>query len=1635
MKRAWSLPLCFSLAACGGEARPDETTVEDSVVAAPDTCDASMLAWSDPASQTTACEGPWEYSRYNTCSMRAPECGAQDQCIERQCQDFSFGVQGYHADTAVVPASPGFSVPTLSEPPVCTTDSQGRLHCGKPTRIADYDYAEAHCNSEASTRRTAVLNQLRAQGLRPADESQLVIASVTLSITGTAGNYHGRCTVVLHVPDKKLGRSSVDGANVCPTTAPCTAYGYPRCTFAGPSCGIYWSRLYSAPGLTAAELVTSEPGLAPSPAPACTSCDPLPIGTAAEARAKLACIRGRLAGPLNEKSSDPEIRERLLRRAMLLYELRADALNPDDRAALRSLYDGSAVEPACAPVSALLPPDTCPGKRPVFSGGVVESLTPRSVEEGALLSNLEIRAFRERASESLATPIAVDAVAPGTYTSSYPGGAIPAATVADVYLLHMQTSFIAAAVSGSITFDTDILGVITTDARLSQTDASLGSPATAYPTGLTTRGLTSEDTVTISADRRTLTVALSEWYTIDELRVLVAATPKGQPNEVLSRESRRCQRLALPHVPPAVAYVELESCLSPIGFALGLDPTVEASCTSDQAARGAVISAEDVMTNAMGALADDTSPFASLPRALYTVDRWYGVASSAELALSGTSTAARPALGRILGRFWRYAYDGGGTTDDLLTATDLDTALLTSSSRALEVDRAVLTAAFTYVTSLPAISVEGTVVMPETTVLNTPVLSGDALLALAGDGTRGLVTRLRDLSLFHDFARRFSGAGPVETEISTLWALLAALPDHDRLAGVVASAGTASGWRAVFAQIASQQTHLTSALEAGSPFDLTLLANVSEAEERRASYLATGFLDPNRRNTLHAGLDQKIRSNVISFMQSAANDLDDEISDYRADLATVVGGVIAQAGTQAALDRIDDQKRQRAAEIDDLQSDLAGLMQNAAREEARFANIVYALEDVEAAIDGAQYISLPDSELFELSGADALWTQQLSTIDQVSAHAFIGLEPGQILSVRTTGRWSPTCSIRGVRIFDPNTGTAAPVALTQPETGPEGFTVSYVNNHYETHSHSYTEADEYSRSYGWKAEVCANAKFGFLTDPLEIGLSASACGFAGQTWSYSETTSDTDSDGGGVQTSASFSGGLRLPNTPFPRYPAGALLAVVLPTGDLSVSHALDVYVVREGGTAIMIPEQADVHLVVNDLGTCAALDDTNRLTVTAQRLISATALSEAVVTTMGTELAGLRLRIPELASQGTVLPSQSSQIRSEAINNVEIASGVPYASLPSPLVGLFNAFLDSELVRLERAVQIRSIERRMDGIALELQAMDDDLENLGIDSRLAQILPSMAVRNLDGDRLRAKSNRLVDVSLDYLYPIMDLWYPDALLAMNADISIGHLLHANVETRLIDLVSDVQSVIDDALLSYQVADLGYQEWQQRPVVAVSFVRPDFVPGPFDPASPWRKADPVRAESVWQAIEADGMGTFTIDANDVYSALGGDGVLGCGESVPVIHRMAIFVARPNQTNNEDLNTRGRWLPGSAAEADVFVRAAGNTTYFLDDGLGQSLSIPIIHGEPDEALELFHNLPRPERLVGLSPFTHFDVNFAALAQLRAQPGNEDGFRQLDPFTGEETFVATEVMLVMELDSRGVGAPMQGVDVCRP
>ena len=158
------------------------------------------------------------------------------------------------------------------------------------------------------------------------------------------------------------------------------------------------------------------------------------------------------------------------------------------------------------------------------SGSMIKVAAPPSLAENAFQSATSIFAIDEKQNVTLAAPLAVDIVSPGTYTSfsQLVDAFIPTGTKVDSQILHSDKS--PGGVNfrdGTVTTSTDILGIIVTS-KLETSDI-LGAPGTIYPGAGSGRvlemGSGAQDTL-IFTGPRTVRLQINTANGVDEARII-----------------------------------------------------------------------------------------------------------------------------------------------------------------------------------------------------------------------------------------------------------------------------------------------------------------------------------------------------------------------------------------------------------------------------------------------------------------------------------------------------------------------------------------------------------------------------------------------------------------------------------------------------------------------------------------------------------------------------------------------------------------------------------------------------------------------------------------------------------------------------------------------------------------------------------------------------------------------------------------------------------------------------------------------------------------------------------------------------------------------------------------------------------
>ncbi len=1127
-----------------------------------------------------------------------------------------------------------------------------------------------------------------------------------------------------------------------------------------------------------------------------------------------------------------------------------------------------------------------------------------------------------------------------------------------------------------------------------------------------------------------------------------------------------CQRLKGAHVLPELRSYETFACAELLETYARVPADegaeVDAACEVQGLRDEARATLEKLYDEQLSLVSSDPTSLGAPVRQLRVLDTWYA-ADRAALAITHPDELEPQELTNdlswALGRLWSEFEKRDAITGPALAAlgahdqAGLEAAAAEAMRRGDGLARELIGAAFTPVGKLE----------PDQIDFNDTPLGGAPLLALLGDALGPLDARLRDLSIFHDFACLFRECRPPASlpPLAQAHRLVALAERKTELAGALLTTSDLAGWKAVFANLnaADRRTRFDAALaQAAGPGGLAdadsqalpvsalpLARVVRESRGRFDRFAASGQFEPKAKK-LDLGQDEDVRTEVHNVLSAKVAQLGAKADEYHHGLVAFTDALLVGIDNAAEKARLENLREQKAIAYDALERDLGGLAASADFEDQNFGNTAEALRAIEGGLPQNEYLQALSGAPFFPSGGGARYEGGDVDLGVLSVGgAPLPVATGQMLVVEATGQWSPTCALRAVEVYDPvgsppSELRARAIKVDDPQagpalTGPEGYTLQWSSVHHEAKSVSSTRSQ--SAEFGIRVEACVG-----LPDIVrKVGIDLKTCAYAQR--SRSKTDSTTASSGAERSQSAAFSSGLRLSSVPFPNMPVGALLAVVEHPTSGSI---LDVQVVRSPSTAIVPDQNAKVTFVLNDRAceSPASPASADRLTVRTHTMTSVGALAPKVLEAMSEVIDFVRGFEPVYRAQGRLLPAQASLLRSGAVQKLDAKlaplgqSTDSLAAAAPALLNLFNALLDREAVRLERALEMQSLERQRALLRLEVDAIEGDLAANDDSSKLREMSQSLALRNVDGALLRADAGDLLAKTRDYLYPVLELWYPKHLAAKSQDQAFQANLRAlsteaPIDAALVPLVDRASLVVTQLLDAFPNAAFGNKPpGAELPLVMVSFPKPGVSGGgPFGGTfqSFWRKADPVRSQALWGAIDARQIAPVTVTADDLYTSGSGQGTLPCTEAVPVVKAMKFFFSSTKSTaypNAPTLNGLSRWLEGEAPSTQSFLTEGGEKRYELAEGsVYKGVTGRVMYGKSHEAAQWFDDTSTFTRTIGLSPFGTFLVDF------RGIDANWPGSGTTGPALTE----AEELVVVMQIDSKAIapGVALPGVRVC--
>lgn len=628
-----------------------------------------------------------------------------------------------------------------------------------------------------------------------------------------------------------------------------------------------------------------------------------------------------------------------------------------------------------------------------------------------------------------------------------------------------------------------------------------------------------------------------------------------------------------------------------------------------------------------------------------------------------------------------------------------------------------------------------------------------------------------------------------------------------------------------------------------------------------------------------------------------------------------------------------------------------------------------------------------------------------SSFDDISNFTLRGpyrLGPGNLLLVTAEGSWAPTCA---VQLAYPEVSSAS------VETGPQGFSLSQSSSSYYLTG---SRGESFDSHENGRVAVCYGISLNFPPIPL-VG--------SGQTCDESTTGlrgSDFNERGRRYEKTAAFSGGLRVPGTPFPEYPAGALLAVKVKAGSTSRKDIVDVEVIHAPSTMVLVSRifgigadadhTQDVYLVANEVseGRCTRASDP-ALTLTVKPLVQTGMYARHVQRAMAATHEWLENELRTMIlPAGRMLPNEAAALQAQA--NAKLLSECSHAdngdavacdlgTYDADLMQVFRSWVSLQINQAERQIEIIKLGRQLQTAVMELEALAAEHERLQRQSEVAWLLPAWTIRNLDTHRAATASRELAKVVENELYPFLVVKYPEVLTGRDwfDGIPQSKLLQSHLASLTsVDWRAEISNAARDANAAVElVQDLlkalntiaPSVEETKTFSVAIAFPKPralwdpnwsdnyvDRIYGHFDTqtsqAHPrYREVSPERAARLWDGIMANTTATFEILPEDLYQyerTQDGQGnsipqysdQLSCLFTVPVVRAIGLHVVRDSGRN--DTMTAGSPFVNVMASPEVKYVKDTHLEYFrMRNPEWLEFPVPLGYGVDSVARSVFEN----------------------------------------------------------------------------
>jgi hypothetical protein len=646
-------------------------------------------------------------------------------------------------------------------------------------------------------------------------------------------------------------------------------------------------------------------------------------------------------------------------------------------------------------------------------------------------------------------------------------------------------------------------------------------------------------------------------------------------------------------------------------------------------------------------------------------------------------------------------------------------------------------------------------------------------------------TRLQLQTYFLDFSCWLSacGSGSMDAQSETLVSLMASLDNESELTSKLQQNDNLDATlRRIFEIISDNQSRLIDILKTRTDSE-DPLPGLGEDYERAiavAPYEAPRYLqnfasivqsykriESNKRklgyyqfatiNELRNGLDTQTRTAVLSRLDDKQANLVKQAADLEAKYNGKMD-LLRQKIQQEVNDlQLDTSRQILNLQLDENTRSLMNIRESARQDSVNFAD---SLKNAKALLDSG-YLNQPaigGTGDFNVTQKDARYDYSNPLAE--ASFKTIKVAKGDIITLTFDKRYSPSCAVAKSEYK-----SVAVKGFTIPA---DGFLISKTQSTSVVSSvESYTTSSQYT-------DTNFSASVGPST-PLGSARVSHTTGFR-----HEEGVKESDSASQSSSEAFTTFNGLRLPKTPFPLMPAGAIVAV-LKSKDSDGNNLIRKIFVGTG-TTIVADADMDIKLYVNDCNEQTVVD-TSALTGTYQikRPIKKAGelLLDAIISGI-TQLDDKRDEILDLGQAGSV----ELEITKKSIVNDAYAAAAQqtedFTKIRS-LSELFTILIDQKAATIQKELIARDLDRQIQRDNVKIEEMIGTKNLQSAQRRVLDNLYSQSRLNQDVMFAGMQSKDVLNYFFGSVRPFIDIYYPVAKSKIQAAAKDSRSIREQVE--------------------------------------------------------------------------------------------------------------------------------------------------------------------------------------------------------------------------------------------------------------